>query len=407
MPAKRWFKILGRLAVLGIVGLAGLLGAIRFEHGRSITLPAPTGHFAVGRTTFHWVNPAQTDEFAPTPEAKREVVAWIWYPAAVTASSKEAEYLPKPWRTALASYSGPIMSGLLTRDPAKVRAHSFVDVEVSPEQQAYPVVILRGGLGAPVTDFTTLAEDLASHGYVVAGFDAPYRTIVVVFPDGRVVTRNPESNPENYPTAQAEKLGNRLCAMWTSDSRFVADQLEQLNSSDGSGRFTGRLAITKLGMFGHSLGGATAAEFCHEEARCKAGIDMDGRLFGSVLQEGLQKPFLFMMSDHSGERGDAEGGKILDEIQAAYNSLPGGRGGLLTIRGTNHFSFSDQILLKSQVLMAALRAVGVTGKTGPRRGLQISAAYVSGFFDTYLRGEPDGRWKKLAAEYPEVSAEMK
>jgi len=47
-----------------------------------------------------------------------------------------------------------------------------------------------------VLAYSTLAEDLASHGYVVVGFDAPYRTGVVVFPDGRVIRETPENNPE-------------------------------------------------------------------------------------------------------------------------------------------------------------------------------------------------------------------
>jgi len=42
-------------------------------------------------------------------------------------------------------------------------------------------------------NYSTLAEDLASHGYVVVAFDAPYRTGQVVFPDGRVIARTPET----------------------------------------------------------------------------------------------------------------------------------------------------------------------------------------------------------------------
>jgi predicted dienelactone hydrolase len=33
---------------------------------------------------------------------------------------------------------------------------------------------MRAGGGGLTTDYTTLAEDLASHGYIVVGFDAPY-----------------------------------------------------------------------------------------------------------------------------------------------------------------------------------------------------------------------------------------
>ena len=65
---------------------------------------------------------------------------------------------------------------ILFRDPARIHAHSFLDGTLpSSGQSRYPVVVLRGGLGALTTQYTTLAEDLASHGYVVVGFDAVRR----------------------------------------------------------------------------------------------------------------------------------------------------------------------------------------------------------------------------------------
>lgn len=68
------------------------------------------------------------------------------------------------------------MTKFLTRDLTLVHTHSTSDPDLSPEQRSYPVIIMRAGGGALTTHFTTLAEDLASHGYVVVGFDAPYRT---------------------------------------------------------------------------------------------------------------------------------------------------------------------------------------------------------------------------------------
>ncbi len=69
---------------------------------------------------------------------------------------------------------------------------------------------MRPGLAALTTDYTTLAEDLASHGYVVVGFDAPYRSEVVVFPDGRVITRAPQNNADLVSGPQQEDLANKL-----------------------------------------------------------------------------------------------------------------------------------------------------------------------------------------------------
>jgi len=398
--ARRLIKGLAALAILAVVGLAILLALLWREHSTEITLPAPTGHFAAGRTTYTLVNNAQTDELAPCSGAKRELVVWIWYPSAAATSAAAVEYLPAPWRSACAQYSGVLMSEFFTRDLSLVRPHSTSDPEVSPEQRSYPVVIMRAGGGALTTDFTTLAEDLASHGYIVVGFDAPYRTSIVVFPDKRIVTRPPAYDPENLQGDQADRLINRLLAMWTSDTKFVVSQLEQMNAADPSGKFTGRLDMQRLGMFGHSFGGATALQFCHDDPRCKAGIDIDGAPYGSVVQEGLKQPFMFILSDHHRELSEPAGRQIMAHIQSIYQRLPNGRL-LITIRGANHFSFSDQMLLKSHYVIRMLRMFGF-GSLDGRRGLAITAECVRTFFDVYLKNAPASSLNKPSQHYPEV-----
>src|SRR4029077_4720304 len=110
--------------------------------------------------------------------------------------------------------------------------NSSKDPAVSPEQNSYPVIIMRPGGSALTTDFKTLAEDLASHGYVVVGFDAPYRSEVVVFPDGRVALRSPAANTDDLdvPGSQ-ERFVKTILPMWSGDAQFVADQLERLNAA--------------------------------------------------------------------------------------------------------------------------------------------------------------------------------
>jgi pimeloyl-ACP methyl ester carboxylesterase len=377
--------------------VAALLLVMWREHESAITLPSPTGHFAVGRTTFTWTNEAETDELAPG--SKRQMVVWVWYPAVRSNGDLPAEYLPSQWRAAVAARQGSFMRLFFKRDPAVVRTHSLADARVSPEQRAYPVVLLRAGGSALTTDFTTLAEDLASHGYFVVGFDAPYRSFVVVFPDGRVVARSPAYNVENANGNLADPVINRLLEMWTSDAKFIVTQLQRLND-DSPGRFTRRIDVQRLGMFGHSFGGATALQFCHEDSRCKAAVDLDGIPFGTVVREGLTKPCMFLLSDHSGEMSDPSSGQVLAEIQSMYDRLPDGRL-YAVIRTANHFTFSDQILLNSQAALRLLRMVGFGGLDG-RRGLAISADYVRTFFDVHLNGVSAASLTSLSGRYEEV-----
>src|SRR5262245_32246733 len=232
---KRLLKIVLAIAALGAAAVPTLVLLLWRDHYRDVTLPAPTGSFAVGRATDVWRDDA------------RELPIWIWYPAVKSAGAKPADYVPRYWLDALGqrprSRIGAVMGTLLARDAARVHAHGLVDAPVAPAQPAYPVVILRGGLGAWTTDYTTLAEDLASHGYVVVGFDAPGRTGVVVFPDGRVVERSPENNPETVATEAARvEIANRLLDGWVRDVGFVVDRLGAINMSR-TGPFSGRLNL--------------------------------------------------------------------------------------------------------------------------------------------------------------------
>ena len=265
----------------------------------------------------------------------------------------------------------------LTHDWSKVRSHSIRNADVSPRQRSYPVAIMRGGASAGVVNYSTLAEDLASHGYVVVGFDAPYRSALVVFPDGRAIGRTPQNNPELCPD---DRCFNRLLAAWTSDMAFVVDRLERLSS----GKFAGRLDTTRLGVFGHSFGGAQAAQFCAQDPRCKAGIDVDGILLGDVVRTGIHKPFMFLLSDHSKESDPARG-RIMADIRSVYDRLPPAGRRYVVIRGANHFTFSDDgAVLKSRFVRGLMRLFGVLRIDG-RQQLAVTADSIHNFFDAYLK----------------------
>jgi predicted dienelactone hydrolase len=400
---KKLAKILAALLVLFIAGIAAVLGLLRLEHGFAVTLPKPTGPFAVGRTLYEWVDNSRTDRLAPVAGQKRELIVWIWYPAAVKTPVQVAEYQPARWRTALESYEGALMNKFFTRDMSLVRAHSVIDADVSPAQRTYPVVIMKSGIGALATDYTTLAEDLASHGFFVVGSDSPYSTVVVVFSDGRIAKRTEAGNPpEELDEATRVRAASQLVNVWSADTRFELDQLERLSSADPSGRFGGRLDLGSVGVFGHSFGGATAAQFCHDDARCKAGIDMDGRPFGSVIRESLTQPFLYLVSDHGGEK-DEVSRQILADIKSICDSDKGGCQ-MATIRGARHFNFSDQSLLKDRYLG---RLSGLLGPIGQRRGLAVTAACLDAFFEAHLKNRRADLLGSLSNEYAEIRFDPK
>jgi len=193
------------------------------------------------------------------------------------------------------------------------------------------------------------------------------------------------------PTCWAGRRRSSWLPNWSVDMGFALDQMQRLNTS---GRFAGRLDMSRVGVFGHSLGGATALQFCHDDARCKAGIDVDGAPLGSVIGEGVTQPFMFLWSDHGSEWDDAEGRLIEAHFRSIYDRLPPDRRWQIMLRGSNHYGFSDDgAMFKSPVVMSVLRTFHILPLEG-RRQLADTEGLISAFFDVYLKGAPVSELKR-------------
>jgi hypothetical protein len=89
-------------------------------------------------------------------------------------------------------------------------------------------------------------------------------------------------------------------------------------------------------------------------------------------------------------------------MQSIYDRLPAVGKLRIEIRGANHFLFSDDgALLKSHIVLGALRTLGVLGIDG-RRQLGVTAYCVHSFFDAYLKGANVSRLEIRSPLYPEI-----
>jgi dienelactone hydrolase len=396
----RVVKTLTYSMLAGLSGVVILVGGLWIEHSSQTSLPEPTGSFAVGRTVYDWVDDAAVDTLAPVVGAKRELLVWAWYPAA-PGSAPIDDYLPVALRPAEEGSTN--IWTFLTRDASKVRGHSLRNASVAPTDRPFPVVILRGGASAGVLNYSSLAEDLASHGYVVVGFDAPYRTNLVVFPDGRTIGRTQENNPERCAVLAREDQQHcaaRLINAWNSDTAFVLDRLAQVNTSAVAVTLSNRLDMSRVGLFGHSFGGAAITEFCRLDPRCKVGVDIDGAPHGRVIETGLRQPFMFLLSDHRRDT-DPESRQVKADIQSIYDRLPADGRLALEIRGAFHFMFSDDgALRKSSLVRGVMRVLGRLD-IDARRQLAVTSYCLRAFFDAHLKGL-DAAAAIPSPEYPEL-----
>jgi predicted dienelactone hydrolase len=246
----------------------------------SAPLPPPTGKHAVARTALEWTDPHRPERYGDNP---RRLVTWVWYPSEPAA--ERADYLPEAWRPT-AEMIGVATKGMV--------AHSRDGGPLAGDHETYPVVLFSPS-GFPPLLFSGVTEDLASHGYVVVGVNHTYETAVTVFADGRVVPMNPEAiagalGPPTGPPGETFARRAEVCRYKAADLAFIADRLPEI--------FPGRLDLDRISAAGHSFGGNAALQWCRDDPRCRAAVNLDGALWTEVGELGLDKPALQILAPH-------------------------------------------------------------------------------------------------------------
>ena len=305
-------------------------------------LPQPTGPLPVG--TIVVALHALTTEGKP-------IVGCVWYPS-VLARGPHAAY-------ALDATGLPVRDRLVS---ALVRTDARRNA-VSRAGRA-PVLVYIPGLGGRRFHNTALAQDLASHGYVVVAVDDTQPSVGFDF-----------SSELGLKRTLTE--GDRKVRLQARDIENVLDALEKLDAAP-SGIFSHRLSLEHVGVFGFSFGGAVAAQIARTDRRVVAAVDLDGAIFGDVRLDGASKPFLFMTGGNEIENA-FEAAFDRENIAALVRGLERHGGYVVTVDGMDHLNFSDAGVLPS------LRHTGV-GPIDGGRGARIVARYVRGFFDRYIRG---------------------
>ncbi len=167
-------------------------------------------------------------------------------------------------------------------------------------------------------------------------------------------------------------LSELLQGTWVKDVEFVLDTLEELNDEECHW-LSGKLNLDALGMLGYSFGGATAFEVCRIDERCRAAIDLDGRLYGDVRQPS-DKPLMYIRSDSSG--GDH-----------AWDLLRQGHAGpsySLWLFGANHGHYTQNYIMLENFVGPAPR-----DWMDPLLGFQIYRDYSLAFMNAYVLEQMD------------------
>ncbi len=153
-------------------------------------------------------------------DANRELSVRFWYPAE-TADGKKAQYkhIMRP----------------PGKDPVTISSQGFAVPDANAVvDQKYPLVLMSHGFGGWDTQFSNLAEQIASHGYIVASIDHADRPI-----DG--------------VTSFFLSFGNVLVDR-TLDQRQILTQILE-DAQSGLQAYAAQIDADNVGLIGYSMGG--------------------------------------------------------------------------------------------------------------------------------------------------------
>jgi pimeloyl-ACP methyl ester carboxylesterase len=341
-----------------------------------IALPAPTGPHRVGRQVMRWTDsePRATVGSDPT----RDIVLTLWYPADVRGDRDAAPYVDHLDTLA------KVLSADELALARTVRAHAVVDAPPITADGTLPLLLFSAGAGSMPELYTSLAEDLASHGYVFAAVAHPYEDRAVVLRDGRIVQAIELPADGN---ARLRDLRRRV-SVRARDIAVAIDHLERATEPKEL-VVLGRIDRLRIGVIGHSLGGLAAARACAIDPRVRACANLDGVVhaqpaYPDARGQGPAKPFLFIDKPLRALQGESPAAAatrtagLRARADALLDDVARGRSYHLTLLDATHQAFSDEAFLVSG------------GSPGTRAIIDLTRRYVREFFDGAVGESRDG-----------------
>lgn len=165
----------------------------------------------------------------------------------------------------------------------------------------FPLVVFsHGAFGYYQSNYSTYAE-LASNGYVVVALDHPHHAFFTNDTDAKTVIVDMEfiknavdfSNG-NMDEEKAFALSQQWMKLRTEDTSFVLDTIQQAKANnclsdswftDHQTEICNVLSMTntdKIGLIGHSMGGATAVALGRKRTDIDAVIDLDATMLSEI-----------------------------------------------------------------------------------------------------------------------------
>lgn len=335
---------LGRFLGNLLLYLAALLPAILFPQYKQ---PKVTGNHVVSISEYTWIDENRIETYSDTGE-NRAVTVKFWYPE---------------------------------------------------ETGTYPLVIFsHGAFGIIDSNYSTCME-LASNGYVVASIGHPYHAMFVTDVNGKTTTvdmgfledamaANGSDDPEHEKTAY--EMSREWMEVRTGDANFVLDTILEKADSGQTGPFD-KVDSEHIGLFGHSLGGATSVALGRERTDIDAVIDLEGTMLGEYIgyEDGeyvyLTEPYPVPLLDVNSSAVYAEASSY--ENRTYVNFYVGEHAEdfrEVIFHDAGHLNFTDLPLISP--LLACLLG---TGDADAGTCIEHVNEMVLNYFNYYLKDAPE------------------
>jgi len=355
-----------------------------------VTSPKPTGEWGVGRRLEEWVDSSRVDPLDSTQP--RVLPIWIWYPT-LEKGVKPQPALSVNWRAEQAKYLNKKVGAKASSFLTNLNVWAQPNAPVAVTGQQFPVLLFGPGHTWLPTDYSTIIEELVSHGYIVVGYAPTGFPGVTQLSNGKIVEGKLNVDKQDITFA---------------DAQFVRKQLNRLEGQ----WLKGVIDTRTIGMLGHSQGGIAATYLAGYDTTITAFVNLDGDLMGSALKVKTVQPALLLSNDERigiqaatnpmelGGRERSEYRRHADWVRATDNSAVSLR---IRLTGIRHLNFNDLALVPAADMTATERK----DKLGPMDGVKALTTITTltrQFLDAHFKKQKFLNMVKLEQTYPETRA---
>ena len=322
-------------------------------------IPERTGPHAVGTTRL---------KVRTQGEPRRVIVVQLWYPVDQVNASMPArglnwlaKLLHPTW--APAHHGGPL----------------------APTEGALPFIAYVPDAHGRHDDNTFTLANLASHGFILAAIDKPYRN------GGPKPGAHAAASPQaNGTTSVVASEYSRCVASGIKTVSALLDGLQALDRDAPGSVWAQRINLKQVGIIGYAMGGAVATETALADRRFNVAANLDGSLSAPAR---VSVPYLLMLSDFEGA---AQGPTPPPGYRHAQDQAAFPESHVIEVAGARREHFSDKLIFPSWL------ARGCAQLPSYQRIRAIINSYTVAFFTTYLRADPHPLMCVRHSPYPEV-----